>query len=138
MRKALQQYQAVNLESDIASASPYRITQMLLEGCLRFMKQAQIAIQKNDIERKGTFIAKSQAIIVTLAGSMDREVSPELTDNLALLYDFALDQLLQASTEMDAQKIEGAIKVVKEIKEGWDAIPPASIAEAESRRAEKS
>ncbi|WP_051228051.1 flagellar export chaperone FliS [Oceanospirillum beijerinckii] len=134
MRKALRQYQTVNLESDIESASPYRITQLLLEGCLRFMKQARFAIEKEDYEKKGFFISKSSAIILTLAGSIDREKSPELSDNLVNLYDFCLDRLLAASVEMNVTKIDDAIDVLQEIKTGWDAITDDDVAKAEMMR----
>lgn len=137
MRKALQQYQAVNLESDIESASPYRITQMLLEGCLRFMKQARFAIDKKDFEKKSHFISKSEAIVATLAASLDRDVSPELSDNLVRLYDFAIDRMVSASLEMDVAKLDEAIEIIAEIKTGWDAIPSDEIAKASAIRASK-
>lgn len=134
MRKALRQYQAVNLESDIEGASPYRITQLLLDGCLRFMKQARFAIEKKDFEKKSFFISKSSAIVSTLAGSIDREKSPELSDNLINLYDFCLERLLAASVDMDVAKINDAIDVLQEIKEGWDALTNEDIAKAEMMR----
>ena len=137
MRKALQQYQTVNLESDIESASPYRITQMLLEGCIRFLKQARFAIEKNDFEKKSHFIAKSEAIVATLASSVDKDVSPELSDNLVLLYDFAIQRMIDASVEMSVDKLDDAIEVISEIKQGWDSIPRDEIAKAEVMRAGK-
>lgn len=135
MRKALQQYQAVNIESDIDSASPYRITQMLLEGCLRFMKQAKFAIEKKDYEKKSHFIAKAEAIIATLAGSIDRSVDPELSDNLIRIYDYAINRLVDASCDMDVKALDDAIVVLNEIKQGWDGIPKEEIAKAEAIRA---
>lgn len=135
MRKALQQYQTVNLESDIESASPYRITQMLLEGCIRFLKQARFAIEKKDYEKKSHFIAKSEAIVATLASSINRDASPELSDNLVRLYDFVLDRIVTASVEMDNEKLDEALEILNEIKAGWDAIPKDEIAKAEAIRA---
>lgn len=135
MRKALQQYQNVNLESDIESASPYRITQMLLEGCLRFMKQARFAIEKRDYEKKSHFISKSEAIIATLAGSINRDVSPDLSDNLLKLYDFAIERMISASVEMSVEKLDDAIAVINEVKSGWDAIPREDVVKGEALKA---
>lgn len=137
MRKALQQYQNVNLESDIESASPYRITQMLLEGCIRFLKQARFAIEKEDYEKKSHFIAKSQAIIATLGGSVDKEAAPELSENLVRLYDFAIQRITDSAVDMDVGKLDEAIEIIAEIKAGWDSIPPEEIARAEAIRASK-
>lgn len=135
MKKALQQYQAVNLESDINSASPYRITQMLLEGSLRFMKQAKFAIDKKDYEKKSHFISKAEAIVTTLAASLDRDTSPELADNLLRLYDFAIDRMVKASIDMDVVPLEEAIEIITEIKTGWDSIPQDEVKKADMIRA---
>jgi len=137
MRKALNQYKSVSIESDIDSASPYRITQLLMEGAIRFLKQARFAIEKGDFEKKGYFIAKAEAIVMTLAGSIEREHGPELSDNLIGLYDFVLDQVVSASIDMDVEKIDVAVRVLSEIKAGWDAIPEEAIHQAEVMRAEK-
>lgn len=137
MRKALQQYQSVNLESDINSATPYRITQMLLEGCLRFMKQAKFAIEKKDFEKKSLYISKAEAIIATLAGSLDHNVSPDLASNLLGLYDFVLEKIISASLSMDVSLLDEAIEIVGEIKAGWDAIPADEVDKAELIRARK-
>lgn len=134
MRKALQQYQNVNLESDINSASPYRITQMLMEGAIRYLKQAKFAIEKKDFEKKSDFISRAEAIIATLAGSLDEKQSPELAANLASLYDYAMRQLIDASVEMNVEKLDIAIGVISDIKSGWDSIPPEEIARAEAIR----
>ncbi len=137
MRKALQQYRTVNLESDIDSASPYRITQMLLEGCLRFMKQARFAMEKKDFEKKGHFISKAEAIVTTLGSSLEHDASPDLADNLVRLYDFALERMLAASVQMDVVLLDEAIEIIAEIKAGWDAIPKDAIEQAEAIRVSK-
>lgn len=134
MRSALQQYKNVNIESDINSASPYRITQLLMEGCIRFLKQAKFAIDKKDYEKKSYFISKSEAIVVTLAGSLNRDKSPELSDNLSALYMYSLDLLVDASVTMDGGKIEEVISIIEKIKSGWDSISEESIREAEFSR----
>jgi flagellar protein FliS len=134
MRSALKQYQAVNIDSEVNSASPYRITQMLLEGCIRFMRQAKIAIEKKDLEKKSEFISKSQAIVATLGGSLEKDASPELTDNLGALYQYVNEQLIAVSLDLDVNRLESCEKVISEIKKGWDAIPAEEIARAEAIR----
>lgn len=136
MRKALSQYKTVSIESDIDSASPYRITQLLMEGAIRFLKQSRFAIEKKDFEKKSHFISKAEAIVTTLAGSIEREHSPDLSDNLINLYDYVLDQIVSASVDMDVEKVDVAINILSEIKAGWDAIPKEAIYQAEVMRAE--
>ncbi|OPX56821.1 flagellar protein FliS [Oceanospirillum multiglobuliferum] len=122
MRRALQQYQTFNLEAEINSASPHRITQMLFEGCLRFLRRASVAITNKDYENKAIYIAKSEAIIVALAGTINSSANEELANNLKSLYDYCLECLLDASLNMDASKVKNAEDVIFKIKSGWDQI----------------
>lgn len=134
MRRALQQYQNFNLEAEVNSASPYRITQMLFEGCLRFLKQAKIAILNKDFEKKAIFISKAEAIIATLAATVDVSADEELGNNLKDLYDFCISSLLDASLNMDADKIVSVEKIISDIKAGWDQIPQEDVLRSEMMR----
>lgn len=134
MRRALQQYQSFNLEAEVNSASPYRITQMLFEGCIRFLKLAKVAINNKDFEKKSTYISKAEAIIASLAATVDTSVNEELGNNLINLYDFCLESLLAASVEMNVEKIDAVEKIITEIKIGWDQIPQEEVARSEMIR----
>lgn len=134
MRKALQQYNNVSIESDIASASPYRITQMLFEGCLKFLRIAKQSIAQKNYERKAEYIAKSQAIISALAASVNKDVNAQLSDNLIDLYVFCEDKLIDASINMDESSVDVVIKIIGSIKSGWDAIPAEEVEKAEISR----
>lgn len=134
MRRALQQYKAFNLEAEISSASPYRITQMLFEGCLRFLKQAQIAISNGDYEAKSVFISKSMSIISSLSATVDLSANEELGNNLISLYDYCLESLIEASLNMDVNKVEVVYKIIFDIKSGWDQIPAEEVLKSELLR----
>lgn len=134
MNKAINQYKNVSVESGLEGASPYQVTKKLLDGCMIFLKQAKVAIQNKDFEKKSFHISKAQAIITTLAASLQTDKNEEVSANLQALYDFCLNELILASSEMKVEKIESVEKVMGEIKSGWDAIPMDAVIEAEKMR----
>lgn len=138
MNKAINQYKNVSVESGLEGASPYLITKKLIDGCMIFLKQAKVAIHNKDFEKKAFHISKAQAIITTLASSLQVDKSEQVANNLLSLYDFCIGQLIDASSEMDITKLEAVEKVMGEIKAGWDAIPQDAIQEAELLRAQAS
>ncbi|WP_086480834.1 flagellar export chaperone FliS [Oceanospirillum sanctuarii] len=134
MNKAINQYKNVSVESGLEGASPYQITKKLLDGCMIFLKQAKVAVQNKDYEKKSFHISKTQAIITTLAASLQSDKNEEVSGNLLALYDFCLNELITASSEMKVDKIESVEKVMGEIKAGWDSIPMDAVIEAENMR----
>lgn len=123
-------YHVNSIESEIDVADPYRVTQLLLEGLIRFMVLSKAAISRQDIVEKNTLLAKSQSIINALLVSLDVEKGGEVAQNMQDLYVFAFDQLAEAVLDSDIAKIDSAINVIKNIKSGWDSIPQAEIQQA--------
>lgn len=134
MNRAISKYKNVSVESGLEGASPYQVTKKLLDGCMIFLKQAKVAIENKDFEKKSFHISKAQAIITTLAASLQSEHNEEVSGNLLALYDFCLNELISASASMDVKKIESVEKVMGDIKSGWDSIPADAVIEAENLR----
>lgn len=134
MNKAINQYKNVSVESGLEGASPYQVTKKLLDGCMIFLKQAKVAVKNKDYEKKSFHISKAQAIITTLAASLQTDKNEEVSNNLLALYDFCLNELITASSEMNVDKLDSVEKVMGEIKAGWDSIPIDAVLEAEKMR----
>ena len=71
MNGKIKHYQREALKTRLASADPFEVTQMLMEGALESMKIAKINIQNNDLENKSKFIAKATSIIDSLRLSLN-------------------------------------------------------------------
>lgn len=136
MSSAVNKYKSVSVESGLEGASPYQITKKLIDGCFIFLKQAKVAIEKKDYEKKSFFISKAEAVITTLASSLDSSKNEEVSTNLLSLYDYCLRELVDASVNMDADKVDSVISVFSNIKEGWDSISIEAINESERLRGE--
>lgn len=123
MRGSLQSYRKVSLESQIADASPHKITQMLFSGALERIAQAKMSMERNDIAQKGLLIGKAIGIIQGLKGTLVMDAGGDVAANLANLYDYMLRHLTEANINNDPQALEDVASLLREIKEAWDAIP---------------
>ena len=63
LNKGLAQYQQVNTEAAVEGASPHRLVQMLMDGCLQRLAEAKGAIQRNALADKGEAMGKALSII---------------------------------------------------------------------------
>ncbi len=122
MNGKIRHYQREALKTRLASADPFEVTQMLMEGALESMKIAKINIENKDLENKSKFIAKATTIIDTLRLSLDYEAGGEISINLSDLYRYMSERLLEASIGNDIAKIDEVIDLLSGIKGAWDKI----------------
>ena len=122
MNGKIKHYQREALKTRLASADPFEVTQMLMEGALESMKIAKINIENKDLENKSKFIAKATTIIDTLRLSLDYEAGGEISINLSDLYRYMSERLLEASIGNDIAKIDEVIDLLSDIKGAWDQI----------------
>lgn len=119
---AMKQYQRVSVQSEVFEASPHRLIQMLMEGCLERIAQARGAIGRNLQAEKGELIGKAISIIGGLREPLDHQVGGELSQNLDGLYDYMISRLLEANRANDVALLDEVSSLLREVKSGWDGI----------------
>lgn len=119
---ALQQYQTVNTQAQAAAADPHRLIQMLMEGGLTRLAQARGAMEREQTALKGELISKAIAIVGGLRQGLDLEKGGEIAVNLDNLYDYMTRRLMEANVQNDPAILEEVASLLREVKEGWDAI----------------
>lgn len=92
---------------------------MLYEGCIRFIKQAIVAIEKKDIADRGMNIGRAYDIINELNNTLNHEVGGEIAANLEQLYMFVSEQLTKANATGDKKPLEESLKVLETLYSGW-------------------
>lgn len=120
---ALKEYKSVGVDSGVQSASPHQLISMLLAGALDKISAARGAIERGEIGRRGELLGKTIEIVDNLRASLDHERGGEISENLALLYDYMEQTLLEANLSADIEKLVEVSALLTEIKTGWDAIP---------------
>ena len=124
-RTAINTYAKVGVESGVAAADPHKLIAMLYQGALLAIANARNAILRKDIAGKGAAISKAILIIEEgLKTSLDRKVGGDLAQNLADLYDYMENRLLQANLHNDTRILDEVAQLLNDLKTAWDEIRP--------------
>ncbi|MGA9027138.1 MAG: flagellar export chaperone FliS [Steroidobacteraceae bacterium] len=128
-RNAAAQYNAVRNHGLVADASPTRLVQIMFEHILSHLAMAQKCMERikdnqpvSDVVAKGTAIGKASRLIGQLNGTLDMERGGQIAENLRALYVYMLSRLLAANLTNDTQIVGEVVKLIREIKTGWDQI----------------
>lgn len=122
-RHPLAAYARVQTETDVAAASPHRLTLMLYDAAIAAVRRAAERMRARDLATKGTAISKAIQIIEEgLTASLDRAAGGELAARLAELYDYMSRRLLLASVRNDPDGLEEVARLLAELREAWQAI----------------
>jgi flagellar secretion chaperone FliS len=121
-RKNIKAYTTQNLQAEMAVADPYRVIQLMMQGCIERLAQSKGAIERRDFEGKSVAISKCMALINGLQDSLDFSYG-KIPEDLFALYEYMKQLLLDASRNMDVAPLDEISQLMLTIKSGWDAIP---------------
>ncbi|MDB6061224.1 MAG: flagellar export chaperone FliS [Verrucomicrobiaceae bacterium] len=127
-QRALSQYQKVNSEAAVESASPHKLIQMLMQGCLQRIAEGRGALQRREIAAKGEAISKAINIVAGLQASLNKEVGGILPQQLDALYDYMQRRLIEANSKNSDAMLEEVAQLMRTVKEGWDGIDQGAAA----------
>ncbi|MEH6826227.1 MAG: flagellar export chaperone FliS [Motiliproteus sp.] len=122
-KKALNQYNTVALKTAVSEASPHELVNMLFAGALTAISRAKGLIGQKDMAGKGEQINKASRILVHLKGSLDLEKGGEVAANLDPLYDYMIQRLAIANSDLDVSVLDEVSTLLNEVKAGWVAMP---------------
>ena len=120
----LTEYMVTKNESALTDATPHKLIGMLFDGALESIAKATGAITSGDIAVRGEAIGKAMTIVENLRTMLDSERGGEISANLEQIYDYICRRLLQASSEQDPAILKEVAGLLREVKGGWDSIPP--------------
>ncbi len=124
MNRAVNQYRQSGALAEAQVADPHRLIQMLFEGALERIAVARGAMQQGNVALKGEKIGKAIDIVESLRALLDHDQNAELAANLEALYDYMSRRLLESNLRNDVEGLDEVARLLREIKSGWDAIPP--------------
>lgn len=120
---ALNAYRTNHVEGGVATASPHRLVQMLMDGVQEKLIAAKGFMASNQIAQKGETISWAITIIDSLRACLNTEAGGEVAANLNRLYDYMEVRLAEANLKNDPAMIDEVGQLMAEIKAGWNAIP---------------
>jgi len=113
MNKAYEQYK----ENSIYTASPEDLTLMLYNGLVKFLMQAEAAIEEKNVEKSHASIIRAEDIIQEFMSTLD--MNYEVSNNLVLLYDYMYRRLIQANTEKNKDIVTEVLGFARELRDTW-------------------
>ncbi|MDG2502434.1 MAG: flagellar export chaperone FliS [Porticoccaceae bacterium] len=122
-KKALNAYRSVGAASAVPYADRVQLIQMLFDGLLAALADAEGHIQRNDIPAKSESFGRASKIIIGLQGSLDFEKGGEIARNLSELYDYCTRRLLKASLRNDVSILHEVRSLLNEINSAWELLP---------------
>jgi flagellar biosynthetic protein FliS len=102
----------------VMTATPEALTLMLYNGALRFMTEGVEAIKHKDFEKANSSLIKAQNIILELSSTLKMEY--EIAQQLAPLYNYVYDSLVEGNMKNNSEKIEEAKGIVTELRDAWN------------------
>lgn len=113
---ALNAYQ----KNAILTASPAELTLMLYEGAIKFCNMADMAMEKDDYEKRNFFLKKAQAIIAELRVTLDHKYP--VWEDFERVYEFIYNQLVDANIHNDRESLGRALQYTREMRDTWKEV----------------
>ncbi len=108
--------------SSVENAPPIQIIRMLYEGALRFLEQAS---RLDPADPKSGFphaITRVDDIVVELRLALDKDVGPEVSENLERLYLYCEDELGRATMDRTLEPLPNVRTVLEVLLDAWQQV----------------
>jgi flagellar protein FliS len=115
--------------NDISTSNQGQLILMLYDGALQAVNQSIECMGRKELAEQGRHILKAQDIINELSLALDMKLGGEVAKTLEQLYQFVLNQLVQANITSDPMYLESVIKVLSPLRDAWSRIAETSSEE---------
>jgi flagellar protein FliS len=120
MKRGVNAYANVGLETGIASASPHKLIVMLYDGVLTALAKAKANIVAGNIPAKGAALSHAITIIDNgLRVSLDLKAGGEIAENLDALYDYMSRRLFEANLRNDVTVVDEVHRLLSDLRSAW-------------------
>jgi flagellar protein FliS len=116
-------YQRVSVETAVSQASPHELVNLLLDGLLKSVGSARVALQRGDMATKGTQISKAVRILDEgLKPALNLAQGGDIAANLNGLYGYCSLRLTEANLRNEDAALADVIRVIEPVADGWRQI----------------
>tara|TARA_R110002126_G_scaffold28577_1_gene95294 strand:+ start:4385 stop:4765 length:381 start_codon:yes stop_codon:yes gene_type:complete len=108
--------------SSVENAPPIQIIRMLYEGALRFLEQASRLDPSDPKSGFPQAITRVDDIVVELRLALDKDVGPEVSENLERLYLYCEDELGRATVDRTLEPLPNVRTVLEVLLDAWQQV----------------
>jgi flagellar protein FliS len=119
---AYQAAASIYKKNQVQTSSPKQLIVLLYEGAIKNIRLAELATEQENHEKRSKYLVKAQDIVTELNVSLNHEEGKEIAEQLSGLYDYILNELVQANLEKDISKMQHAREMLSDLLEAWNKI----------------
>lgn len=105
-------------QNSIYTASPEELTFMMYNGLVKFLMQAQMAVNEKNVELANNCIIKAQNIINEFRCTLDMKY--DISNQLDAIYEYMNRRLIDANIKKDNEIIEEVLSYARELRNTWE------------------
>ncbi|MEZ5644573.1 MAG: flagellar export chaperone FliS [Burkholderiaceae bacterium] len=121
--RAAAAYRRIAAETSVQGADPHQLVSLLFEALLRQLRQAQGALERQDLAVKGESLCKAVRIIEEgLKAGLNLRDGGEIAANLHQLYGYVVMRLTQANLRNDRMALTESIALIEPVAQSWGQI----------------
>jgi len=106
----------------VQSASPVGLIVLLYDGALKFMEAGKAAMKQGDLYNQNNNLQRAQKIVMHLMATLDMEKGGVVAANLMSLYNYVLEQLVNANIYDQTEPIDHAMHTFSELRSSWSEL----------------
>lgn len=107
-------------QNSVMTATPGELTLMLYNGCIKFIRQARLAINEKNLADKNTYLQKAQRIIRELMVTLDQK--QPISDEMMRLYDYIYRRMIDANVKNDPAILDEVERLVTDFRDTWKQV----------------
>lgn len=110
------------LESRVLTADPIELVNLLYQACKQAVREARHHLAEGRIAERSREINKACEIVIELATALDHERGGEISQRLALLYDYMQQRLLEANMQQSDAPLTDVLGLLSTLSEAWAGV----------------
>ena len=115
--------QSQYLEAEILGADPVKLTALLYRGALDAVANSRRHLASGDIRERSRRITQAYEILLELSHTLDHKAGGEISRNLAELYFYMQNRLIDANAQQTDAPLAEVEKLLASLSEAWSAVP---------------
>jgi flagellar secretion chaperone FliS len=117
-------------EAEVLNADPVKLVSLLYRGARTAVTAAMVALSEGNIAERSKQILKAWEIVQELGRTLNHEQGGEISRQLAELYAYVGQRLLDGNAEQALKPLEDAAAVLAILEDGWRGVQtrPLSVA----------
>jgi flagellar protein FliS len=116
-------------QSAVLTATPEQLVVMLYDGAVRFLRQAENAMNEGAFLHSYDKLGRGEAIIDELIATLNMDTG-EIAERLQAIYVFQKRTLIEARVQRSPEKIAQVVALLVSLREAWAKLAEQAASQA--------